>query len=49
LPQVAATVVACGIGAALPVLLLGFLSREASIVSWHHRFMAAGQFANYRP
>jgi cytochrome c-type biogenesis protein len=44
LPQTAATTVDFGIGAALPLLLLGFLSREASIVSWRHRFMGAGQF-----
>jgi hypothetical protein len=37
--------VAFGIGAALALLLLGLLSRETSIVSWRHYFMAAGQFA----
>jgi hypothetical protein len=33
-----------GIGAALPSLLLGLLSRE-TMASWRNRFMSAGQFA----
>lgn len=33
-----------GIGAALPLLLLGLLSREA-MMRWRNRLMSAGQFA----
>ena len=44
LPQVAATMFAFGIGAALPLLLLGLLSREA-MASWRNGLMWAGQFA----
>jgi cytochrome c-type biogenesis protein len=44
LPQVAATMFAFGIGAALPLLLLGLLSREA-MASWHKGLMSASQFA----
>ena len=44
LPQVAATMFAFGIGAALPLLLLGLLSREA-MASWRNGLMSAGQFA----
>jgi cytochrome c-type biogenesis protein len=42
--QVAATMFAFGIGAALPLLLLGLLSRDA-MASWRNRLMSAGQFA----
>ena len=44
LPQIAATMFAFGIGAALPLLLLGLLSREA-MASWRNGLMSAGQFA----
>ena len=44
LPQVAATMAAFGIGAALPLLLLGLLSREA-MTRWRSRLMSAGQAA----
>jgi cytochrome c biogenesis protein CcdA len=44
LPQVAATVFVFGIGAALPLLLLGLLSREA-ILRWRNRLLSAGQVA----
>lgn len=41
LPQVALTMLAFGIGAGLPLLLLGMLSREA-LMGWRNRMMAAG-------
>lgn len=44
LPQVAITMFVFGIGAALPLLLLGFLSREA-MTRWRNRLMSAGQMA----
>jgi cytochrome c-type biogenesis protein len=44
LPQVAVTMFVFGIGAALPLLLLGLLSREA-VTSWRNRLMSAGQMA----
>jgi cytochrome c biogenesis protein CcdA len=44
LPQVAATMFVFGIGAALPLLLLGLLSREA-ILRWRNRLLSAGQVA----
>ena len=44
LPQVAATMFSFGIGAALPVLLLGLVSRE-TMASWRNGLMSAGQFA----
>ena len=44
LPQVAATMFAFVIGAALPLLLLGLLSREA-MASWRNGLMWACQFA----
>lgn len=42
LGQVALTMGVFGIGAALPLLLLGFLSREA-MLRWRGRMMSAGQ------
>jgi cytochrome c-type biogenesis protein len=42
LPQVAVTMFAFGVGAALPLLLLGLLSREA-MMRWRHRLASAGQ------
>jgi len=42
--QVGATMVVFGIGAALPLLLLGLLSREA-MSRWRNRLMSAGQVA----
>ena len=42
LPQVAITMLAFGIGAALPLLLLGLLSREA-MARWRKRLLSAGQ------
>jgi cytochrome c-type biogenesis protein len=42
--QVGATMVVFGIGAALPLLLLGLLSREA-MSHWRNRLMSAGQVA----
>ena len=42
LPQVALTMLAFGIGAALPLLLLGTLSREA-LMRWHSRLMEGGK------
>jgi cytochrome c-type biogenesis protein len=44
LPQVAATMFVFGIGAALPLLLLGLLSREA-MASWRKGLMSASQLA----
>ena len=44
LPQVAITMLAFGIGAALPLLLLGLLSREA-MARWRKRLLSAGQVA----
>ena len=44
LPQVAATMLVFGIGAAVPLLLLGLLSREA-MMRWRNRLMSAGQLA----
>jgi cytochrome c-type biogenesis protein len=44
LPQVAVTMFAFGIGAALPLLLLGLLSREA-MASWRKGLMSASQLA----
>ena len=41
LPQVAATMVVFGLGAALPLLLLGMASREA-LLRWRHRLQATG-------
>ena len=42
LPQVALTMLAFGIGAALPLLLLGMLSREA-MMRWRGRLMETGK------
>ena len=42
LPQVALTMLAFGVGAALPLLLLGILSREA-LMSWRSRLMEGGK------
>jgi cytochrome c biogenesis protein CcdA len=42
LPQVAIVMFAFGVGAALPLLALGLLSR-AAIIRWRHRLAAAGQ------
>ena len=42
--QVALTMLAFGIGAALPLMLLGFLSREA-MMRWRGRLMEAGKAA----
>jgi cytochrome c-type biogenesis protein len=42
LHTVAVTMLAFGIGAALPLVLLGLLSREA-MVRWRNRLLAAGQ------
>ena len=42
LPQVAVTMLAFGIGAALPLLLLGILSREA-LMRWRSRLMEGGK------
>jgi cytochrome c biogenesis protein CcdA len=42
LPQVALTMFVFGIGAALPLLALGLLSREA-VLRWHHRLASTGQ------
>jgi sulfite exporter TauE/SafE len=42
LGQVALTMLAFGIGAALPLMLLGFLSREA-MMRWRGRMMEAGK------
>jgi cytochrome c-type biogenesis protein len=42
LPQVALTMLAFGIGAALPLLLLGILSREA-LMRWRSRLMEGGK------
>jgi cytochrome c biogenesis protein CcdA len=42
LPQVALTMLAFGIGAALPLLLLGTLSREA-LMRWRSRLMEGGK------
>jgi cytochrome c-type biogenesis protein len=44
LPQVAAIMFVFGIGAALPLLLLGLVSREA-MMRWRDRLMSAGQLA----
>jgi cytochrome c-type biogenesis protein len=44
LPQVAAVMFAFGLGAALPLLLLGLLSREA-MTRWRQRLMSTGQIA----
>ena len=44
LVQVAATMLIFGVGAALPLLVLGMLSREA-LLRWRNRMMAAGQGA----
>jgi cytochrome c-type biogenesis protein len=44
LPQVAAVMFMFGLGAALPLLLLGLLSREA-MTRWRQRLMSAGQIA----
>ena len=41
LPQVGLTMLAFGIGAAVPLLLLGMLSREA-LMAWRSRLMEAG-------
>ena len=41
LPQVAATMVVFGVGAASPLLLLGMASREA-LLRWRHRLRATG-------
>lgn len=41
LTQVAVTMLAFGFGAALPLLLLGFLSREA-LMRWRNRLLSAG-------
>jgi cytochrome c-type biogenesis protein len=42
LPQVGITMFVFGVGAALPLLALGAVSREASL-RWRHRLLAAGQ------
>lgn len=42
LGEVALTILAFGLGAALPLLLLGMLSRE-SLMRWRNRMMAAGK------
>lgn len=42
LGQVAITMLVFGLGAALPLLILGMLSREA-LLRWRNRMMAAGQ------
>ena len=42
LPQVALTMLAFGIGAALPLLLLGILSREA-LMRWRSRMIEGGK------
>lgn len=44
LGQVAITMLIFGLGAALPLLVLGMLSREA-LLRWRNRMMAAGQGA----
>ena len=44
LPQVGITMFAFGIGAAVPLLLLGLLSREATS-RWRNRLMSASQLA----
>jgi cytochrome c-type biogenesis protein len=44
LPQIAATMFAFGIGAALRLLLLGLLSRE-TMAGWRNRLVSAGNFA----
>jgi cytochrome c biogenesis protein CcdA len=44
LPQVAATMFVFGLGAALPLLLLGLLSREA-MARWRNHLVSAGHFA----
>jgi cytochrome c-type biogenesis protein len=44
LPEVAVTMFVFGIGAALPLLLLGLLSREA-MTRWRNHLMSAGQIA----
>jgi len=44
LPQVAAVMFMFGLGAALPLLLLGLLSREA-MMRWRQRLLSAGQIA----
>lgn len=44
LGQVAITMLVFGLGAALPLLILGMLSREA-LLRWRNRMMAAGQGA----
>jgi cytochrome c-type biogenesis protein len=44
LAQVGLTMLIFGIGAALPLLILGMLSREA-LLRWRNRMMAAGQGA----
>lgn len=44
LPQVAAVMFSFGLGAALPLLLLGLLSREA-MTRWRQRLMSTGQVA----
>jgi cytochrome c-type biogenesis protein len=42
LPQVGLTMFAFGIGAALPLLVLGLLSRE-TMLRWRHQLMSAGR------
>lgn len=42
LPQVAVTMLAFGVGAALPLLAFGIISRETAL-RWRHRLLAAGQ------
>jgi|SRR5215470_4330486 len=42
LPQVGLTMLMFGLGAAVPLLLLGLLSREA-LLHWRHRLLSAGQ------
>src|SRR5206468_5231427 len=44
LPQVALTMFVFGLGAALPLLILGLLSREA-MLRWRHRLASAGKSA----
>jgi len=46
LPQVALTMLAFGVGAALPLLLLGILSREA-LMRWRSRLMEGGSARSY--
>jgi len=42
LPQVSATMFAFGVGTSIPLLILGFFSREV-ILRWRHRLLSIGQ------